>query len=80
MNQNNTDWFNTLGSQLIKEISLEIPTNPPIIQVQKTCVKCKKIFGHNNTYHEKELSNQYNSTSGNFELCIDCIDKTKKLN
>ncbi len=68
-----TDWTKTLGLQLVKEIKLEIPSNPPIIHIQKTCTKCKNIFSYKNSdEHEILVRKIYFRKSVNLDLCINC--------
>ena len=54
MSDNNLSWANSIGKQLIKEVRLEIP-GTFIYHVQKTCIKCEKMFSYKHSDDTEKL-------------------------
>ena len=71
-NNNNISWADAIGKKLIKEVRVEIP-GTFIYHVQKTCVKCDKVFVYKHSDDTEKLERLLCwNKSGNLDLCLDC--------
>jgi hypothetical protein len=81
MSEPTINWINELGSKLIRGVTLEINTIPPITQTQKRCLKCNQIFSYERKDECEKVFRQFSSLKkGNLDLCVNCDDVLKKLN
>jgi len=79
MTEPTINWTNELGSKLIKEIKIEIPSSF-INQTQKVCLKCGQIFVYERTDEVEIFFRQFSSLKkGNLNLCFNCDELDEKL-